>query len=357
MCRNLRKTAVLFLSAALILTTGCATAIKLEVERPPQLNTAGIKRIAVMPFEGEGKYTYDTKSSGLLGTIVNKAVANLESDNYSNVADHATYVAANKIQQMNHFTLVPSSEIKRLQSNNQDIGDHVDALFTGKIININWGRDTEKNKEGETIYVTNVEVNFSYHLVLAKDGNLAGPVFKTGKKEDKRKKDYPSGPLMVREAISNELNYLYRDLVPHTVTEKRTFKEDKALKSEMKNALALVKAKNYKAALEAYLKIYEQHKSLAAAENASIMYESFGDIKAAADLMQRAFDDTGNPDIKKAIARLNKILQDRATIASDYGDGKPADTQPADIRPVHMEPVEDTLPLDEQPLDEQSSDE
>jgi len=338
--KNLRKAVTLILPvAALILSTGCATAIKLEVERPPKLNTSGIKRIAVMPFEGDGKYTYDPeRSSSLMGAVVNLVVSKVEAHNYSEIAQHATTVATARIRDMNYFTLVDPSEIRRLQSNNESIEGHVDALLVGKITNIDYDRESEKGtreKDGKkvnyTTYTTKMEVEFNYHLVLAKDGTIIGPVSKKGKNRASSERDYPSAPPLVKTAVSDQLKHINRDLAPFTAVEKRTFKEDKsknsALKNEMKNALSMVKAKNYKAALEAYLRIYDKHKSVAAAENASILHETFGDIQAAADLMQRAIDDTGNPDARKVLARLNKILADQATLASDYGHG--AGAQPS----------------------------
>ncbi|MCL2689411.1 MAG: tetratricopeptide repeat protein [Chitinispirillia bacterium] len=354
MRRNLCKAVTLFFSAALILTTGCATAIKLEVERPPQLNTAGIKRIAVMPFEGEGRYRYQAERAGsLLGAVVNHAVAHVEGHRYSDIAQHATVTATNRVREMNYFTLIDYSVVQQLQNNNESIEGHVDALLVGKIANINWERETEKGsrqKDGKTVnfttYTTKMDVELSYHLVSAKDGNIIGPVTKRGKAKSSSERNFPDAPQMVKNIVNDQLRHISRDLAPFTAIEKRTFKKDKSVKNEMKRALSLVKAKNYRAALEAYLAIYDKHKSFAAAENASILHESFGDIQAAADLIQRVIDDTGNPNARRVLARLNKILADQATIASDFGDApaeKPSKTEPAD------EPSSDEQMSDEEP--------
>jgi hypothetical protein len=124
--------------------------------------------------------------------------------------------------------------------------------------------------------------------------------------------------------VNSQLTFLGQDIAPHTVTENRALAKDKSkdkvLQAEMKDALAQVKEGNYKAALEAYLGIYEQYKSFAAAENASILHEAFGDTQIAANFMRRVFDETGNPRALEVLARLNRILQDQATLASDYSD-------------------------------------
>ena len=287
---------------------GCATKINLEVARPPTLNTAGIKRIAIMPFEYTG------------------------SRGYGEMAQYATTVATNKIREMDYFTLVDPSQIESLRRSNQSIENHVDALLVGRVTRVGSESDSKQgkyeNRDGSvvyyTTYTTKVEVEFNYSLVRARDGSLIGPVSKKGRNSSSSRENYPSAEGLLRAAIDGQLMYIGQDLAPYTAIEKRTFVTDKsgndALKKEMKDTLALVKAGSYKTALETYLGIYERYKSLAAAENASILYESFGDTQIAANLMQKAFDDTGNPRAKEVLARLNKILQDQATLANEYDD-------------------------------------
>ncbi len=90
----------------------------------------------------------------------------------------------------------------------------------------------------------------------------------------------------------------------------------------MKEAVALVKAGNYRPALEAYLRIFDRYKSVAAAENASILHEYLGDIEAAANLMYQAvnLNEKPSPRAISALERLNKIRRDQATLANEYGD-------------------------------------
>lgn len=287
---------------------GCATSIQLAVKRPPTLNTSGISRIAVMPFENEG--------------------------GNSDMARYATAVATSNIRATNHFTLVDHSEIERLRYHNQSIESIADATFVGHITRTAAGNDAKpwsyKDKNGDivsgTTYTTTVEVDFDYSLVRARDGSLIGPVYKRGRRSASSDEGYPSAPALMRQTIDGELRSVGRDLAPYISFERRVFASDKtpndALKAEMKNALALVKAGSYKQALDAYLGIYGQYRSVAAAENASILYESFGDIQSAADLMKQAYDESGNPNAKAALDRLNRNIRDQETLASDYGDKK-----------------------------------
>ena len=298
--------------------TGCATTVKLEVQRPPTLNTSGITRIAVMPFE--------TTSNN---------------NTYRELAQYAASVAASKIRELNTFTLVDSSEIERLRRSNQSIENYVDALFIGQITTVNvkdgTGETSSTNRSTgvttTTIYYTReAELEFSYSLMRARDGSLVGPVIKKGSRsqQEDQRNYLSSGTELLRPVIDSQLRYLNQDLVPYTVTEYRSLAKDKSkdkgLQAEMKDAQAQVKAGNYRPALDAYLGIYQRYGSFAAAENASILHELFGDTRTAADLMQRAFNETGNSKAQDNLARLNRILQDQLIIASEY-DGARGQTE------------------------------
>jgi hypothetical protein len=291
-----------------LIVTSCSTSINIAVKHPPALNTSGINRIAIMPFESNG--------------------ANRET------AQYITTSAISKIHALNYFTLVSSSEIERLRKNNQNIENYVDALFTGQVIRIDTKHETYKGsyktKDGKTVnytdYTTNVEVEFNYSIMIARDGRLIGPVTKSGRNSSTSREKYPSSQELIRSAIDSQLQFVGRDIAPYTAVETRTFASekstDKVLKAEMKSALEQVKAGNYRTALEAYLGIYERYKSMAAAENASILHELLDGTSAAANFIRQVYDETGNPRAQNIFAGLNRILQDQAILSSEYGDNR-----------------------------------
>jgi len=354
MRKSIWKTMTPLIAVSLFLITACATSIRLTVERPPNLNTAGIKRIAIMPFEANAGVGRD-------------------------MAQYAAGVAAKRIQEMNYFTLVDASEIERFKRNNQNLENYIDAQFVGRItrVNIDYeiSKGSYKNKDGDrtyyTDYITKVEIEFNYSLVLARDSRIIGPVYKKNSKSSSNrenspslqevlaadideklnknskislsKENYPSSSELLRAAIDEQLMYLGHDIAPYTVIETRTFAEektkDKVLKEEMKNALAQVKAGNYKLALSVYLDIYDRYKNIAAAENASILYELFGEVQTAANFMQKVLNETGNPAARNTLTRLNKILQDKAILASDYGDARDLTKKAADLASDEIQKV------------------
>jgi len=287
-----------------LIFTGCGpTRVPVEVDRMPTLNTTGIKRMAVMPFE-------------------------VDDPSYRGLALYATSAATEKIRETGRFTLVDASEIQRIQRRKQNVENYTDAMFIGRIIRAIAKKDSEttqhKNKNGDivnsTTYSTIVEVEFSYSIKMARDGSLIGPISRKGTARAYSSENYPSADDLWRQALVSQMAYIRQDIAPYRSTEMRTIAEDKtgddAVKTEMKEALAHVKAKNYKLALQAYLGIYERYKSPAAGENASILYEALGDTESALGIMQKVYEDTGNPTTQLVIARLSKILEDKVKLAS-----------------------------------------
>jgi hypothetical protein len=273
-----------------------------EVDRLPTLNTSGIKRIAVMPFEADNP-------------------------SYRGLASYATSVAIEKISGTGHFTLVDATEVRHIQRRRQNVENYVDAMFIGRITRAVVEKDSKtsqhKDKKGNaynsTTYYTKVEIEFSYSLKMARDGRLIGPVSRKGTASAYSTDGYPSADELLRGALASQLAFIRQDIAPYKSTEMRTIAEDKSeddvLKTEMKEALAHVKAQNYKLALQAYLGIYERYKSPAAGENASIIYEVLGDTESALNIMQRVYNDTGNPTTQLVIARLRKIIDDKAKLS------------------------------------------
>ncbi|MDR0474413.1 MAG: CsgG/HfaB family protein [Treponema sp.] len=281
------------LGMAALSLTGCATKITLQVQRMPNLDTKGIQRIAVMPFRG----------------------------NYSDAAQYATTVARDTIQNTGQFTMVSDSRINDARRSGEGIENYVDALFVGQITNISENTSSQQGsrtlkdgtKETWVTYTREVSVAFTYHLERARDGSMIGPVMKGGKTSRSVRdnpSDLPPVATMVNSIINAELRYLYRDLAPYTVSVQRVLEKEsnKDLKPAMDAALAQVKAGSYVAANKAYLAIWESSKSVAAAVNASILYEAMGETRNAANLMQKVVQETGNPLAGSTLARLNNEL-------------------------------------------------
>ena len=293
----------LIVSLVLVMAS-CATRVRLQAQRMPTLDTASIQSLAVMPF----------------GVARNIEV-------YRSTAQHVTSVATDNIRATNQFRLVSPSEIERLRRANQSIEGYADALFTGQILRIT-SNDSEqerqrRNREGEMetfiLHVREVELEFNYHLMRTRDGTLIGPVTRRGtdRSTSENRAELQSVDNMLRNIVNTQLRQLYRDVVPHTIPISRSLERerDRSLQDQMRAAEAQVRARNYRAALEEYLLIYRTSGSIAAAINASILYEALGETQTAANFMAQVHADTGNPRARDVLNRLNRELQQQAGVA------------------------------------------
>jgi TolB-like protein len=328
----LRKCLVVF--TLLLIFAGCATTISLKVQRVPTMNTAGVRRIAIMPFK----------------TSDNSSLQN-------EIARFLTVTATSKIRGTNYFIIVDSYEIERLQKSGENIGNHVDALFTGQILSMTTidsshvieRTDPEtKNKVYETVYDREVSLSFNYSFTRSRDGTIIDVITRQGKATDhKDDRNRLNSPSQMGQGIANSrLSNLARDVAPYTATESRSLlnekTKDKELKIKMKDAVTLVKGGNYKGALNAYLTIYDFYNNFAAAHNAAIMHEALGDTSAAADLMEKVINETGNPQAYTVLTRLNKNLQEQAMLANEYSDTREQKNKVADFA---ISEIQKVLPI------------
>jgi len=298
-----RKLRIWLAALAVLALSGCATRVSLQAKRTPNLDTVGIQRIAIMPFEPT------------TGDVT-----------YQNAARHATTVATGNIQATNHFTLVSASTVNDARRRREGIENYVDATFNGQITRISEKTTSHegqrRDKEGNTItytyYIREVEVEFNYSFTRARDGTLIGPVIKRGSSSDNKenRSDLSSIDSLVNGIITSQLRSLNRDVAPYTTTITRTLEKEKnkELKPQMDEAIALVKASNYMAARQAFLSIWESYQSVAAAINASILYEAMGETQNAANFMQQVYTATGSPLVMNALARLNMELTEQAKV-------------------------------------------
>jgi TolB-like protein len=271
------------------------------------MNTLGIQRIAIMPFQ----------------TVNNSALQR-------QAAVFLTNESFSRIQATNNFTMINSSVIEQAQRNNSNIEVLADALFSGQILSLNEKTETKqdirRDKDGKqvtyTYYQREVALSFNYRLTRTRDGSMIGPVTKSDSvvvaNDDRGSLE--SEESLVQRLVQRNLSLLARDVAPYYVTEKRTLEnetsKDKDIKQRAKDAAALVKIGNYTAARYAFLEIYEDTGSFAAAYNVGVLIEIQGDLAGAAGFMQRVYNETGNPRARSEIARIERAMSNAGLLAA-----------------------------------------
>jgi TolB-like protein len=301
-------TAAWGIAALALLCAGCATTITFHVQRPPTLNTLGIQRLAVMPFT-----TTDNSS------LQRQAAAWLTNESLT------------RIQGTNHFTLINAGEIERVRAAGGNVETLADALFSGQVISTavhNSSRQgSYKDKEGNTvtytIYEREVQLAFSYRLTRTRDGSMLGPISRslTANDSNENRTELRTAEAMVQSLVQRSLAGLARDVAPYMATENRSLmkepSKDKIIKQRVKDANALVKAGSYKSAQNAFMGIYQDTGSFAAAYNTALLIEVQGDLEGASAFLQEVYNETGNPKAVSEMARLRKAM-DNVSLLEAY---------------------------------------
>ncbi|MDR2792297.1 MAG: CsgG/HfaB family protein [Treponema sp.] len=296
--RKMRKKLLLgmFAAAAATFIVSCATSIPITVNHPPKMDTNGIERLALIPFNGPG--------------------------NRQQIAAELTAVFREKISGTGTFKIVESAAYRQ---------GAADAVFTGEVTSYtvqDGSHQVErKTKEGKVIQVTvydrKVSLGFTYRLVRDRDGVVIGSRNVTAGAADSAENSVTlkTGVSMAVNAARSNLGDFNRELVPWTsaetlVLDKETSK-DKALKARMKDAAALVKAGSYKAAQEAYAAIYAETNSVAAGYNRAILAHPLDGLEAAISLMSDLYGATGYSKASVELNRLRGFLGENARAAAN----------------------------------------
>jgi hypothetical protein len=163
------------------------------------------------------------------------------------------------------------------------------------------------------IYDRTITLNIGYQVVRTRDGSPIGQGTKSAtakdSNEDRSKVADPS--TLEAKIINKPLAELTSEMVPteRTLSLKLAKeKENKEAQKEMGGADKLAKAKDYKAAAEAYGKIYAQHKNFAAGYNQALLTEAAEGVEAAVGLMEDLAQKTGNATAQAMLAEMRQRL-------------------------------------------------
>jgi tetratricopeptide (TPR) repeat protein len=299
---------LIYLLALVSILVSCATTVTVQVQQPPAWNTAGIQRIAIMPFAMTQNTPLQRRAASLLNSV-----------------------SRSRIQAVKRFTLIDPEEVQRVQNAKGNVGNYADAIFSGQIISAasqdSQEYDSRRDKEGNivryTIYKRDVQLSFNFTLSRTSDAQVMGTdtMNFSNSYSSEDWKSLKSVDDVIQEMVQKGMAGITYYLVPYTLTEKREFEtvqtKDKAIKKRAKDASALVKKGNYKSAEEAFLGIYRDTDSFAAAYNAGLLLELQGNLEGAAILMQRLYDETGNQKAALSIGRLQKAI-DNAGLLDAY---------------------------------------
>ena len=154
----------------------CSTSLPITVNHPPLMNTDGIERMVVLPFEGSG--------------------------NRGQIASTLTNMFREKISGTGTFKLVEPVTYRP----NADLAD---AIFTGTVTNytVEEGERTITRRVGQTqvlvpVYDRKVSLEFTYRIVRDRDGTIIGERKISGTRTDTQE---DPARLQAGEAIAKDI--------------------------------------------------------------------------------------------------------------------------------------------------------
>jgi hypothetical protein len=267
----------------------------MPVQRKPNMDTTGIKRVTVLAFDGGQKFT--------------------------NQATYATNAAIMNLQATNAFTIVSPTIVDAAKSRGENMESYVDAIFTGQILRVEFQyadpvvttwTDRQGKTNRTTTYETSVLVELNYHFSRSRDGSMIGPRVRVSTEKATSTEKQPDHAPLINAAIDNIFRSMRSDVAPYTTFVTRTLHRDKfnkdLQKNQMKQLEQLVKAGNYVSAKNSYIAIWDSHRSIAAAINASFLMEATGQTIEARDFMQNVLTATASPDVQARLNQLNSEI-------------------------------------------------
>jgi len=293
--KNLTKFGVIIAIGAVIVfglsLAGCTAPVPIKSVKTPTINTSGIQRLAIKPFDNR------TGTSSSLAT---------------QTTQYLTDKATQGVMSSGTFEIVALND------------PNADGVFTGELRSIrsndtsrqNERKDKDGNTYVETIYTREVIVEFMYSVNSTRTGMPVGTVNKRGTLSDSQTDSsrIAASQTLAQRIVDSQLRNLRQDIVPTIVSTNEYLKaetsKDKAVKERMKMAQSLVRSGNYAEAI----KLYDEIGTDAARVNAGIIRKAI-ESDAAAQARLRELTSAGGL-VEQAVKGSVDLLYSRMPASS-----------------------------------------
>ncbi|MDR1099626.1 MAG: CsgG/HfaB family protein [Treponema sp.] len=281
----------------------CVSSIPITVNHPPLMDTNGIERLVIRPFEGSGDRQYVAEALTLIFRDKISGTGTFKMVEYAGYRPNAGMADAVLTGTVTGYTVKDGShQVKRIQR-----------------------RDGQTVEIQVTIYDREVDLEFTYRIINDRDGTVVRngerKISRTASDSNENRAELQSGLSIAKSAAESGLRNFNREIVPWTSTEslklEKETSRDKALKTRMKDADALLKAGNVKAAQETYAAIYAETGSLPAGYNAAILAQPLNGLDAAISLMSSLVNATGYTKARTELARLEGFRGENTAAAAN----------------------------------------
>ena len=340
---------IILLTCVILLTTGCATKIALNMLQPAEYHQASLtKTVAVLPFSGTGGREITSEAEGLLGSI------SIDGKNYFTLVDRNAIDKVLREMKLDQSGMVDQGTAAKL---GKLIG--AQGIYTGTVTQYNSSEghykeertecsqrkqecDDEGNcREGECIKWRKYNVNctkrsgyfaFTPKLIEVQTGkiiysrNINGSAQSSGCEDTQPPK---SGAELIGQSIEMAKAAFRKDVAPYyIVREIKLMGSTKGIdssqaKDKLKQGINFAKKQRLDAACELWGEACTlAPNSVSLIYNLGVCAESRGDAAAALSLYKQADKLLGKPndDITLALTRVTQAIKDQEKLKTQLGD-------------------------------------
>jgi hypothetical protein len=312
------------LAIAASLWAGCATSVRLKIQRAPELSLPGVKSLKLQPFSVSGDLDLNlvNSSNSMLGSLVNAAAG---------AGANKLGESKNPALQADHLQGLQSALFKNgfYEVNDGKTGKASDAVMSGTVyyeVEDKGESKEEKDSDGKILhwYEMNRQAKVTVRFNVARSsGEMIGSSEVSGmasestkeKTENDARNHVTPWEKVVRAAILNAQEPTVQKIAPYFVYENRTFEKGKSPDIKAGNKAAKEgqwdEAVNLWKSGGASSDLADQ---IASVYNLGIYHEAQGDLPSALASFESAKQLSGKPKYDKDIRRTQTLIDDAQKI-------------------------------------------
>lgn len=310
---------LLIISVCSLIIFSCATTVKVQVERPAQLNLGTAKSIAIEPIKPS---PYSTGNKGVddrrvIQYLESNLATRLKQGGYYTVIDASDRVTPADIYlngEIAVFDVLDERKENRKKNPNYVPVDKNASSGTASKSGI---RESEYIKEVK--YTRTVRFVYNYSFIDAKTNRvIADSSFDrshTSASYDS-KSELPTPYELLLSDLNSILSSIERDVKPYYVNKSLTLLKDKSKNPDFKKADSMADDGMIRESGELFYNVYQETGMFEAGYNAALIFEALGEYRQAEAIMQDLYNATADSralsalkDIQNEIKQYEKLIE------------------------------------------------
>lgn len=294
--------------------TGCATSVKVSVERPAELDLNGAKTVGILPFQAKQSNSGSFSVVDFFGYYEPR---NSEESDRKQLVDYLTRTLQEELANSPYLDLIDSNSVQRAISSGSAIpcDVYLTGAFTRFETSVNDKTKTIKYADGQRnvrYYYRVINAEFIYQVIDAQTSRIVSlktvPIELTSADQEKLE-NVDSVYKLAKPKFDTIVQTIVKQLQPHTETKYLVLLSDPNKNPEMKNADEAAKAGNVEYAESLFEDIYVRYGYMEAGYNAAILLEAMGNLEGARDLMQEVYDIFKDQRAAKALKDIDSEIE------------------------------------------------